>query len=72
MNETHDTSFDRHPTDFEKQPERPMIDVRCPYFREVNGKQTECKQLVLRVLPGSAGVAKCRHCKRMFEFNVAA
>ena len=48
--------------------------VRCPIERlsRSDGKLYRCNSLCVRVKPGSAGEARCRKCRLLFEFDCDA
>lgn len=49
-----------------------LVDIRCPFKKtsKFDGNQYLCNRVCVKVLPGSAGEARCRECHLSFEFYV--
>lgn len=49
-----------------------LVEIRCPIERtsKTDMNQYLCNRICVRVLPGSAGEAKCRSCHLTFLFEV--
>lgn len=52
--------------------EKNRVEIRCPQYKK-NVKTNElykCNRICVKVIPGSAGEARCRSCHLSFEFEV--
>ena len=52
--------------------EENRVEIRCPQYK-TNTKTKElyrCNRICVKVIPGSAGEARCRSCHLSFEFEV--
>lgn len=49
-----------------------LIDIRCPFKKrsKIDDKIYLCNRICVKVVPGSAGEAKCKNCHLTFEFQV--
>lgn len=49
-----------------------LYEIRCPFEtlnKKTNQKQV-CNHLCVKVQAGSSGEIKCRHCGKVFQFNI--
>ena len=48
------------------------VEIRCPFEKrsKSDNKLYKCNRVCVKVVPGSAGEARCRSCHLSFEFEV--
>ena len=49
-----------------------LVEIRCPFSKKSksDGQMYVCNRVCVKVIPGSAGEARCRSCHMSFEFEV--
>lgn len=55
----------------ENIPEK-RVEIRCPQVKKSksDNQMYKCNRICVKVMPGSAGEARCRSCHHSFEFEV--